>query len=127
MTWASGLRRKDGIAFVPTVVDQAFRKALMDGVPPSLRSKMIEALAATPDARARGHSFRYFGAEFPQVAQFGAELAEALHRYLESRGQPGFLDWLNITNFGNDYRMLKVFFAWSQLKSAEPAKPGLNA
>ena len=118
---------RDGVLWVNAEADRGFRKSLMDGVPVSLRPKMIEALAATPDAGARGHSFRYFGAEFNAVANAAADLANELHRYLESRGQPGFLDWVTMTRLGDDYRMLKVFYAWAQMKSAERPKPGLNA
>ena len=48
------IRRENGVVFIDGAVDAAFRKALLDGVPAGLRSKMREALAATPGRGARG-------------------------------------------------------------------------
>jgi hypothetical protein len=118
------IRRENGVVFIDSAVDAAFRKALMDGVPPNLRNKMREALAATPDRGAAAHSIRYFGAELPEIKNQVAPLLIELNRVLSERfGLQGLFDWLDATNFGNDYRMIKVFHAWSEMiKTAFEAK-----
>jgi hypothetical protein len=115
------VKRENGVVFVDSAVDAAFRKALMDGVPPALRGKMREALAAIPDRGAMAHSLRYFGDELPEIKQRIAPLLIELNRMLsESFNLPGLFDWLDVTNFGNDYRMIKVFKAWSEMVLAKP-------
>ena len=110
------IRRENGVVFIDSVVDAAFRKALLDGVPPNLRGKMREALAATPDSGAMAHSIRYFGAELPEIKNQVGPLLIELNRVLSERfGLQGLFDWLDATNFGNDYRMIKVFYAWSEM------------
>jgi len=110
------IRRENGVVFIDSAVDAAFRKALLDGVPPNLRGKMREALAATPDSAAMAHSIRYFGAELPEIKNQTAPLLIELNRVLSERfGLQGLFDWLDATNFGNDYRMIKVFHAWSEM------------
>lgn len=119
-------RTKDapGVIWVDRVVDQTFRKALMDGVPPSLRGKMQEALAASPDSGAMAHSIRYFGKELGAIKERIAPLLIELDRVIATRyGLKGLFDWLNITNLGNDYRMIKAFKAWSDLELSKPAHP----
>lgn len=107
----------DGIVWVERAKDEAFRKALLDGVPPVLRGKMIEALAATPDAGSAAHSRRYFGSELAAITARTDPLLFQLNRYLTERLKlPGLYDWLNVTGYGNDYRMIKVFKAWSEMK-----------
>lgn len=114
------VKRENGIVFVDSVVDAAFRKALMDGVPPQLRGKMQEALAAIPGKGAAAHSIRYFGNELPAIKQrIGPLLIELNHVLTRSFRLPGLFDWLDATNFGNDYRMIKVFSAWSDMVVAE--------
>lgn len=114
---------RNGINWVDAVKDAAFRKALTDGVPASLRGKMREALAATPDSGARQHSERYFGgaaelrATVEQIAPLLMELNSFLTRSLHL---PGLFDWLDVTGYGNDYRMIKVFKAWSEMKLTPP-------
>ena len=121
MTVPFATHHKAGIAFVDARADAAFREALLRSVPSSLRGKMQEALAATPDAAAMAHSIRYFGAELNSIKAQVAPLVEHLNLYLgRSLQLPGFLDWLNLTNFGNDYRMIKVFKGWSEMKLSEP-------
>jgi hypothetical protein len=111
--------RQNGIVWVDRQVDGAFRKALMDGVPVPLRSKMKDALAATPDRNTRAHCRRYFAGEFEAVIARIAPLLIELNRYLsEQRALPGLFDWLEITGLGDDYRMVKAFDAWAQLKDA---------
>jgi hypothetical protein len=115
------VRRENGIVWVETAVDAAFRKALMDGVPPALRGKMREALAATPDKGAMAHSIRYFGEELENIKARVAPLLVELNRVLASNYRlQGLFDWLDITNFGNDYRMIKVFAAWSDMILSKP-------
>jgi hypothetical protein len=117
--------RRDGIVWIDRQADAAFRKALTDGVPTVLRPKMIEALAATPDRGAMAHSIRYFGDELEQIKQHIAPLLVQLNKYLsEQMRMPGLFDWLDITNFGNDYRMIKVFKAWSEMRLGGAHKPG---
>lgn len=110
------IRRENGIVWVDSSADLAFREALLAGVPINLRSKMVEALSATPDRGARAHSARYFGDELESIANQTAPLLFQLNKYLtEQLRLPGLFDWLNATNFGNDYRMIKVFKAWSEM------------
>ncbi len=116
MTSPFPICRENGVVFVDSAADAAFRKALMDGVPPNLRSKMREALAATPDRGAMAHSYRYFGAELPEIQKQTEPLLIELNRVLSERFDlRGLFDWLDATNFGNDYRMIKVFHAWSEM------------
>jgi hypothetical protein len=111
--------RQNGVVAIRSDVDAAFRKALLDGVPVSLRSKMIEALAATPGKDAEAHSRRYFGAELKAIMDEVHPLLFFINKFLtEQRQLPGLYDWLNATNFGNDYRMIKVFKAWSEMRIA---------
>lgn len=116
------IKRENGIVWIDKAVDQAFRKALLDGVPTNLRGKMMEALAATPNAGARAHSKRYFAGELPAIMAEVSPLLEVLNQFLQNQLQlPGLYDWLNETNYGNDYRMIKVFKAWSEMKINKPA------
>lgn len=125
------VRRENGIVFVDSAVDAAFRQALLDGVPVNLRGKMREALAAIPDKGAMAHSIRYFGDELEEIKARIAPLMMELNRMLsESFNLPGLFDWLDITNFGNDYRMIKVFKAWSEMVVSTPPsiiRTGLDA
>ena len=40
MRTRSDIKRENGVVLIRRDADEAFRKALMDGVPPSLRPKM---------------------------------------------------------------------------------------
>lgn len=116
MTRPFPVRYENGVVHISAPHDAAFRKALMAGVPVSLRKKMQEALAAMPRKNARGHAMRYFGEEADKVFGHAGELAQVLHRFLADRFQlVGLLDWLTATGYGNDYRMIKVFYEWSQM------------
>lgn len=98
-------------------IDQAFRKALMDGVPVSLRSKMMEALSVRPEKGSLAHSQRYFGAELQAIADRCKPLVDEVHDYLIAhRGLRGFRDWLIATGYTNEYRMIKVMHAWALMK-----------
>lgn len=112
--------RQGGIVSIRSDVDAAFRNALMSGVPASLRVKMMEALSAQvqPNARrAMREARKYFGDEADEAFASAAALASELHRYLEGKFQlRGLLDWLTVTGYGNDYRMIKVFYEWSKLE-----------
>ena len=117
--------RKDGLVYVESRADAAFRKALMDGVPTSLRSKMQEALAVIPHKGTAAHCKRYFGDELPSILEQIAPLIVSLNKYLSERGLRGFFDWLKVTGLGNDYRMVKVFKAWSEMPLSGP-KPTIE-
>lgn len=117
--------RRNGIVHIDTAHDAAFRKALMAGVPISLRGKMQEALAATPQpaVKAKAHSRRYFGAEAEAVFRDATALVDELHRFLKNRfGLDGLIDWLDAVGYGNDYRMIKVFYEWSKVPPATKPK-----
>lgn len=121
------VKRENGVVFVDSTVDAAFRKALLDGVPPQLRGKMHEALAAMPDKGAAAHSIRYFGKELGPIKQRIAPLLIDLNDILtRSFRLPGLFDWLDVTNFGNDYRMIKVFAAWSEMILSQKRQKFLN-
>jgi hypothetical protein len=106
---------RNGVTWVDRSVDEAFRKALMDGVPPQLRGKMQEALSAIPNERSKAHAERYFGAELPAIKNQIAPLIIELNKVLGERfNLPGLFDWLEITGYGNEYRMIKAFHAWSE-------------
>jgi len=126
MRTRSDIKRENGVVLIPRDADEAFRKALMDGVPPSLRPKMREALAATPDPnaiKAIRHSRRYFGEEASKIFADASGLAAELHRFLAGRFQlNGLLDWLTATGYGNDYRMIKVFAEWARMAKASEKK-----
>jgi hypothetical protein len=115
------VHHKDGVTFIDRNVDAAFRKALMDGVPVSLRGKMQRALAAVPNpVRDYAHCQRYFGDQLQEIAERIKPLAMELERYLASaRGLPGFCDWLILTGYTNHYEMVKVFDEWAQMKKVD--------
>lgn len=118
-----------GIVFVERNVDASFRKALMDGVPVSLRGKMQRALAAVPDpARDLPHTVRYFGDELQAIGQRIRPLAMELERYMEAKlALPGFQDWLILTGYTNHYETVKVFNEWALMKSDDsPSKLAVN-
>lgn len=123
------VRHEVGLVLVDAAADAAFRKALMDGVPPQLRGKMMEALSAQiqPNAvRAMKEARRHFGKESDKVFALAADVASELHRFLERQfGIQGLLDWLTVTGLGNDYRMIKVFYEWGGMAQAHAEKrPG---
>lgn len=113
--------REKGMVHVDAKVDAAFRKALTDGVPPQLRGKMREALAATPGADAMNHAIRYFGGP-EKIADIKNRIAPLLLEFnrmcTESFALSGLFDWLEVTGFGNDYRMIKAFLAWAEMVNA---------
>ncbi|WP_439392341.1 hypothetical protein ACRQ5Q_22360 [Bradyrhizobium sp. PMVTL-01] len=120
------VRYENGLVLVSSEADAAFRKALMDGVPTPLRAKMMDALSAPlqPNARkAMREAQRHFGAEANEAFAAASELAAELHRFLERNFQlQGLLDWLTVTGYGNDYRMIKVFYEWAKMGKAHAEK-----
>ena len=106
------------IRWIERGADEAFRRALMAGVPPQLRSKMHRALAAVPNpAKDLAHSRRYFGDRLDEIAERVRPLISLIDLYLrESWKLPGFRDWLNLTGYANHYEMVKVFYEWAQMK-----------
>lgn len=109
--------RRDGMVHIERGADEVFRRALMAGVPPSVRPKMREALAAIPDKGSMAHSVRYFGGpeKIAELKNKIAPLMIELNQFLVSQNIHGLYDWLDITGFGSEYRMIKAFDAWADL------------
>ncbi len=107
-----------GVTWIDKNTDERFRKALMDGVPYPLRSKMQLALAATPNpAEDIGHSQRYFGDRLQDIADRSKPLVDALDTYMATRmNLTGFRNWMIMTGYTNHYRMIVVFDEWSRTK-----------
>lgn len=107
------------IRWIERGADEAFRRALVAGVPVSLRAKMHRALAAVPNpAKDWAHSQRYFGERLNEVAERVRPLVNLLDAYLrDSLNLPGLRDWLNLTGYANHYEMVKVFDEWAQMKN----------
>lgn len=124
MTTAARIIRKNGLVHIERSFDEACRRALLDGVPTSLHAKMVEALSAQviPNAyRAQKEARKHFGPEADEMFAHAATFASDLHQFLSQRfGLDGLLDWLTATGYGNDYRMIKVFKAWSEMKAETP-------
>lgn len=117
MTAPFQIIRKDGLVHIPRGVDDAFKKALLAGVPPVLREKMRMALADVPTAGARAHSIRYFGDELPAIVEQINPLMQQLDFTLtKAFNMPGLFNWLDATGLGNHYALIKVFKAWSEMK-----------
>lgn len=123
---------ENGLTHIERQHDAAFRKALIDGCPDQVRPKMREALAVIPQPGAAAHSQRYFGPELPAILVRSAPLIDEIDLLLlKSFNLPGFKDWLVLTGFGNDYRMIKAMVAWADLiyarESAEKAEAARQA
>ncbi len=99
------------LRYIDAESDARFRKVLLDGVPPSLRLKMWEALSETPNDGDFSRSQRYFGDELMTIGRRIRPLSEALDRTF-----PGFNEWLFVTGYTNNYKMIKVFNAWAEMK-----------
>lgn len=112
---------RQGVRYVDSNADQAFRKALMAGVPVALRSKMQLALTATPNpAKDIGHSQRYFGDRLQDIADRSKPLVDALDTYMATKmSLPGFRDWMIVTGYTNHYRMIVVFDEWSRTRKLD--------
>jgi hypothetical protein len=122
MTTAIRIKREGQIVHIERSFDEACRRALMDGVPPSLRLQMVTALSAQPlpnAFRAQKEARKHFGKEADAIFRDAAALAAELHRFVQRRfALDGLLDWLDATGYGNDYRMIKVFAEWARLSDA---------
>jgi hypothetical protein len=123
VTASARIKRENGMVHIESWFDALCRKALMEGVPPSLRMQMVIALSAQPlpnAFRAQKEARKYFGDEADQVFADAAEMAGALHRFLQGSMYrlDGLLDWLTATGYGNDYRMIKVFAEWARMSRA---------
>lgn len=120
---ALNVMNKDGLTFVDGAADAAYRKALMDGVPLPLRAKMQEALSAIPNKGSAAHSMRYFGKELDAKLRIIGPLLDELEDFVRlDRKLSDLKRWLVVTGFANDYRMIKVFAEWAELRKTEPAK-----
>ena len=109
-----------GVRFIEAAADAAFRKALKDGCPPQLRSKMHEALSDIPGKGAMAHSVRYFGKELADIKNRIAPLLFELEGYMRNRlDLHGFWEWLDLTNFGNHYKLIKVLDQWAQMAAKD--------
>jgi len=108
----------EGITWISTDSDKAFRRALEDGVPVSLRPKLRRALASIPDpALDLRFSQGYFGSALQDIADRAKPLVDTIDRYLETnRNLPGFRQWMILTGYTNQYLMIEVFDAWSRMK-----------
>jgi hypothetical protein len=111
----------DGVMAIDRNADAAFRRALTDGVPVSLRSKMALALAAVPDpSRDLAQCERHFGDRLQAIADRVKPLAQALDGYMAGRmALPGFQDWLILTGYTNHFRMVEVMDEWAQMAAPE--------
>lgn len=117
MTAPFAVKHANGLTFIDSRVDAAFKQALIAGVPPVLRGKMREALADIPPKNARAHCERYFAGELPAIMQqVGPLLIKLDHVLTNTFRLPGLFDWLNHSNLGNHYKLVKVFKAWSEFK-----------
>lgn len=121
MTAPARIKRENGVVLIESSFDAAIRHALLNGVPASLRPKMVEALSAqvNPNAwRAQKEARRHFGNEAAEIFAHAAQFAEDLHKFLSERFDlVGLLDWLTATGYGNDFRMIKVFAEWARLSN----------
>lgn len=121
MTFAIIRDPKHKLNWIETGKDWAFREALLRGAPENIRPKIKQALARTPKANAAAYSWEYFGAELDAILARCQPLIDELevfmHEYLKL---PGFMQWLNVTGYGNDYLMIKAFAAWSEMKLSTP-------
>lgn len=121
MTQPGRIIHKDGMVHIERSFDEACRYALLNGVPSSLRPRMVEALSAQviPNTRrAQKEARRYFGKEADDIFAHAAQFAQDLHQFLADRfGLLGLVDWLTATGYGNDYRMIKVFAEWARLSN----------
>ena len=117
-------RRGNGVRGVESNADAAFRNALLAFAPEAPRKHILEALRNGPTGDGGKHAIRYFGADKIQgIAEQVRPLTDAIEiAFATKLGRPGFKQWLNITDFGNDYRMIKGFVAWAELKRTMDAE-----
>ena len=117
-------RQNQGVAGVEAHADAAFRNLLLTFAPPGPRKHFLDGLRNGPQGDHGAHARRYFGEDKIQaISEQTSALVDLVEVAFATRcDRPGFKRWLGITDFGNDYRMIKGFLAWSELKKAEDAK-----
>lgn len=121
MTFAVIRDLKHKINLVDRGADWAFREALLRGAPDTIRPKIRAALDRVPKANAAAYSKQYFGAELPAILKHTQPLIDELHVYFHQYLLlPGFMQWLSVTGYGNDYLMIKAFAEWSEMKLSTP-------
>ena len=120
-------RQANGFIGVESHKDAAFRNALLAGAPTEdVRRRLRDALINGPTGDHGKHALTYFGADKIQaIAAHVQPLTDAIDLALATKFRlHGFKDWLNLTDFGNDYRMIKAFIAWADLATkVEPREP----
>jgi len=115
-------KRHAGLFHVESKADARFRNYLLELAPTkAIRAHMLEGLRNGPKGDRGAHARRYFGED--GIAGISAHidpLTQAIDLLLATRaGLPGFRDWLNISDFGNDYRILKGFIAWADTAKSQ--------
>lgn len=105
-----------GFVQIDTVTDEWFRRMLKEGGPTNeVRAKFRAALNGRyPHADARAFSEKHFGKEnLVRIVAHVDPLIRGLEGYFQQQGRRGLTEWLNITGFGNDYRLIEAFEAWA--------------
>ena len=122
-------RQNQGVAGVEAHADAAFRNLLLTFAPPGPRKHFLDGLRNGPQGDHGAHARRYFGEDkIRAISEQTSALVDLVEVAFATRcGRPGFKRWLGITDFGNDYRMIKGFLAWSELKKADDAKRAAEA
>ena len=122
-------RRDKGVLGVESHIDAAFRNALLAFAPEGPRKHILEALRNGPKGDHGKHAIGYFGRDKIQsIIDQVAPLTDAIEiAFATKLGRPGFKQWLNLTDFGNDYRMIKGFIAWAEMKRSDDAKRAEDA
>ena len=114
-----------GFVRIDTASDEWFRRMLKEGGPTqTIRAKFAAALNGRyPHADARQFSERHYGAEnLKRIVAHCDPLIRALEAWYEKQGHRGFIDWLNITGWGNDYKLIAAFEAWADNVTGDLAK-----
>jgi|GEM_PF-2006796 len=108
--------REGMIVWVDRESDERFRKLLIHGAPAPIARKIFLALAETPQANAREEAEKHFGHELFAVTETVSPLIGALENYFDSIGARGFVEWLNVTGYGNSVAMVTAMVEWASLK-----------
>ncbi len=110
------IKREGMIAWVDRESDERFRKLLIHGAPAPVARKIYLALCETPQANAREEAEKHFGAELAELVKTLTPLMDWLENYFDSIGAEGFVQWLNVTGYGNDVRMISAMAEWAAMK-----------
>lgn len=99
--------------------DRAFRESLLAIAPEPARKHFREAFLNGPKGDGGRHATAYFGAEKiagiqAQIHPVCDEIEEFMARTLRF---PGFNQWLTLTGWGDDYRIIKGLIAWAETAS----------